>query len=303
MDSSSAQETVNQRLNILVDSFERGKKVAFARKVSISPQAAQEILAGRQSEPSFKVLVRILENYPQVCSDWLVLGRGPMLRGDVAEPIQQIVPSISAEQVEAVVKETIITQLGLDPAVRREADEATRRAEQIAKLELSILDLRMKTEALNHEAMSIRNGYTDYSYVERQQRLLSINSRLEELHEELNGKFQMVSELRNEDRLDRPDKQGRAVVFGDLHWAGGHRWKMPTGVKALPSHWQPTKSKRIHTSAPDANALNLRLTRLLTAVQSVFTAAEAAGKPEADVTQEDILAAVAAVGAGKQRQT
>jgi hypothetical protein len=32
-------------------------------------------------------------------------------------------------------------------------------------------------------------------------------------------------------RLDRPDKQGRAAIFGDLHWSGGHRWKMPTGVK------------------------------------------------------------------------
>lgn len=24
-------------------------------------------------------------------------------------------------------------------------------------------------------------------------------------------------------RLDRPDKVGRAAIFGDLHWAGGHR--------------------------------------------------------------------------------
>lgn len=103
-------------------------------------------------------------------------------------------------------------------------------------------------------------------------------------------------------RLDRPDKTGRAVVFGDLHWAGGHRWKMPTGVKVLPTHWQPTKAKRIHTSAPDANALNLRLARLLTVVQGVFTAAEGAGKPEADVSQADIAAAVAAVGAGSQRR-
>jgi hypothetical protein len=42
-------------------------------------------------------------------------------------------------------------------------------------------------------------------------------------------------------RLDRPDKLGKAVIFGDLHWAGGHRWKIPTGVKVLPVHWQPTK--------------------------------------------------------------
>ena len=103
-------------------------------------------------------------------------------------------------------------------------------------------------------------------------------------------------------RLDRPDKAGRANVFGDLHWAGGNRWKVPTGVKVLPGHWQPTKARRVHTSAPDANQLNLRLTRLLAAVQGVFLTAEAAGKVEADVTQEVIEEAVRGVGAGGQRR-
>ncbi|MFD1873876.1 phage integrase SAM-like domain-containing protein [Hymenobacter bucti] len=103
-------------------------------------------------------------------------------------------------------------------------------------------------------------------------------------------------------RLDRPDKLGRAAIFGDLHWAGGHRWKMPTGVKVLPAHWQPTKTKRIHTSAENSAQLNLRLTRLLTAVQGVFTTAEGQGKPEASVTQAELEAALAAVGAGSQRR-
>jgi integrase len=104
-------------------------------------------------------------------------------------------------------------------------------------------------------------------------------------------------------RLDRPDKQGRAAIFADLHWAGGHRWKMPTGVKALPAHWQPTKTKRIHTSAENSIQLNLRLTRLLTAVQSVFTTAEGAGRAEASVTQTELQAAIDAVAAGSQRRT
>jgi integrase len=108
-------------------------------------------------------------------------------------------------------------------------------------------------------------------------------------------------ELHFRQRLDRPDKQGRASIFADLHWAGGHRWKMPTGVKVLPAHWQPTKSKRIHTSAPDANALNLRLTRLLTAVQGVFLTAEAERRPEASVTVADIQAALVEAGAGSRR--
>lgn len=102
-------------------------------------------------------------------------------------------------------------------------------------------------------------------------------------------------------RLDRPDKAGRAAIFGDLHWAGGHRWKMPTGVTVLPVHWQPTKSKRIHTSAPDANALNLRLGRLLTAVQGVFLKAEADRRPESAVTVAELQEALREAGAGSKR--
>ena len=102
-------------------------------------------------------------------------------------------------------------------------------------------------------------------------------------------------------RLDRPDKAGRANIFGDLHWAGGHRWKLPTGVKVLPTHWRPEKAKRIATAAENANQLNLWLTRLQEAVQSVFLKAEAAGQAEAAVSQADIEAVVAAVRASARR--
>ncbi len=102
-------------------------------------------------------------------------------------------------------------------------------------------------------------------------------------------------------RLDRPDKLGRCAVFGDLHWLGGHRWKMPTGVKVLPAHWHPTKTKRIATGATNANALNLRLTKLQNAVQGVFLKAEAAERPEGSVTTAELQLAVIEAGAGSKR--
>jgi transcriptional regulator with XRE-family HTH domain len=87
------QETVNERLNYLVNYFEFGKKAAFARKAGISPQGAQELLAGRKGDPSFKVLVKILEAYPQVYADWLVLGRGPMLQEEVQAAAHLAMPA------------------------------------------------------------------------------------------------------------------------------------------------------------------------------------------------------------------
>lgn len=76
---------------------------------------------------------------------------------------------------------------------------------------------------------------------------------------------------------------------------------MPTGVKVLPQHWQPTKSKRVHTSAPDTNALNLRLGRLLTAVQGVFLKAEADRRPESSVPVAELQLALIEAGAGSRR--
>ena len=82
------EQSVNQRLNLIVNTFEKGKKAAFARKVGISPQGAQELLAGRKGDPSFKVLLKILESYPQVRTEWLVLGNGEMFTEPPYEDIK-----------------------------------------------------------------------------------------------------------------------------------------------------------------------------------------------------------------------
>lgn len=109
-------------------------------------------------------------------------------------------------------------------------------------------------------------------------------------------------ELTFRQRLDRPDAKGRAGIFADLHWAGGHRWKAPTGVKVLPDHWQPAKSRKVHTSAENANVLNLRLTRLQTALESVFLKAEADKRPESAVSVAELKRAAAEAGAGSSRR-
>ncbi|MBD2769668.1 helix-turn-helix domain-containing protein [Hymenobacter sp. BT664] len=92
------ESSVNQRLNLLVDTFEKGKKAPFARKIGVSAQAVQEMLMGRKSDPSFKVLVRILEEYPSVSSDWLVLGQGQMLRDTSPPAASQVVEVVQLIQ-------------------------------------------------------------------------------------------------------------------------------------------------------------------------------------------------------------
>jgi hypothetical protein len=100
------QESVNQRLNMIVDTFERGVKAAFARKAGISTQGVQELLAGRKGAPSFKVLTKILESYPTVDANWLVLGRGPMLQAQApitaSETVGASTSALSSQQLQEV---------------------------------------------------------------------------------------------------------------------------------------------------------------------------------------------------------
>lgn len=104
------QDSVNQRLNLIVDTFERGVKAAFARKAGISAQGVQELLAGRKGDPSFKVLVRILENYPTVDANWLVLGRGNMLREEISSNSSAQVMMPQTKDIIALVRQAVVEQ-------------------------------------------------------------------------------------------------------------------------------------------------------------------------------------------------
>jgi hypothetical protein len=77
------ETTVTQRLNLMVDAFERGVKSAFAQRIGISQQGAHDLLGSRKGGPSFKVLTKILESYPQIRIEWLLLGEGEMLKDSV----------------------------------------------------------------------------------------------------------------------------------------------------------------------------------------------------------------------------
>jgi hypothetical protein len=74
------ETSVTQRLNAIVDTFEKGVKSSFAHRIGISQQGAHDLLGSRKGGPSFKVLTKILESYPQIRIEWLVLGRGPMIQ-------------------------------------------------------------------------------------------------------------------------------------------------------------------------------------------------------------------------------
>jgi phage repressor protein C with HTH and peptisase S24 domain len=74
------EDTINQRISLLVQELDSGNKLAFSKRIGMSNQGLGEIIGERQSTPSFPKLTQMLRALPQVRMEWLLLGEGEMLK-------------------------------------------------------------------------------------------------------------------------------------------------------------------------------------------------------------------------------
>jgi transcriptional regulator with XRE-family HTH domain len=51
----------------------------FAQEIGVQPSGISHIISGR-NKPSLEFIVKMLTRYPALSSDWLLFGKGPMLR-------------------------------------------------------------------------------------------------------------------------------------------------------------------------------------------------------------------------------
>lgn len=68
---------------------------AFADTIGISRSGLTHLLTGR-NQPSLDVARKILAKFPEISTEWLIMGMGDMLRSD--EPVEQ--PSVATDVVE-----------------------------------------------------------------------------------------------------------------------------------------------------------------------------------------------------------
>lgn len=72
---------INERISAVIDRFENGKKKAFAEKVGLPVSTLQNIVGERGSDPTFKILNRIISAYPEVSIRWLMTDDGSITEG------------------------------------------------------------------------------------------------------------------------------------------------------------------------------------------------------------------------------
>lgn len=77
------QLTVNERVNFLISSVTGGNKAAFAKSIGVGAGVIQDIIGGRLNKPSFDVLNKIVNAYPDLNIEWLVTGEGAPFKPDM----------------------------------------------------------------------------------------------------------------------------------------------------------------------------------------------------------------------------
>ena len=73
--------TINERVQMVIDSLCKGNKRAFANLVGISATVVENIVGSRKGKPSFDVLCKICSN-SNISEAWLLTGNGSMLKSN-----------------------------------------------------------------------------------------------------------------------------------------------------------------------------------------------------------------------------
>jgi hypothetical protein len=71
---------LSQRINLIVDRLESGVQRRFALKIGARPGQISEVLGERRAKPSSDLLEKIGIAYPEIRTEWLLLGEGEMLK-------------------------------------------------------------------------------------------------------------------------------------------------------------------------------------------------------------------------------
>ncbi|CEN41113.1 hypothetical protein CCAN12_800066 [Capnocytophaga canimorsus] len=63
-----------------------GNQKKFAEMIGFAPQVISNIVSGRRSKPSYDVLRSVLSSFVDVNAEWLLTGKGSMLKSEQPQP-------------------------------------------------------------------------------------------------------------------------------------------------------------------------------------------------------------------------
>lgn len=103
------ETTINQRIKIIIE-WDKSNPEQFSKIVGVSGPAIRKIING-DNEPSSALVRSILKAYPQLSTDWLILGIGDMLRIETKVETKATEEAVSEMRHQLKVKDSQIERL------------------------------------------------------------------------------------------------------------------------------------------------------------------------------------------------
>ncbi|MGL4364597.1 MAG: helix-turn-helix domain-containing protein [Bacteroidales bacterium] len=89
---------MKHRIAELINHFQLTPSV-FAEKINVQRSSISHIISGR-NKPSYDFIEKILLTFPSVSAEWLLLGKGKIVRNDNSEaPNQNMVTNVNSAQL------------------------------------------------------------------------------------------------------------------------------------------------------------------------------------------------------------
>lgn len=102
------ETTINQRIELIIKSFKYRSVRAFADKIGVAQTSLNDIVKNG-AEPKYGTLEKIMKVEPLISSEWLLTGKGPMLKPDQPSSVYQ---SGMNANYQGTFTEPIHTQIG-----------------------------------------------------------------------------------------------------------------------------------------------------------------------------------------------
>ncbi len=98
--------SINDRISYIIDIKADKNKKKFSETIGFAPQVISNIVSGRKTKPSFGVIKAISSSFVDINLEWLITGKGEMLKTEGATsknliPFHQDVESIGGNSVVA----------------------------------------------------------------------------------------------------------------------------------------------------------------------------------------------------------
>ena len=142
---------INERILYLIENQYNNNQKRFAESIGYSAQVVFNIVSGRKTKPSFDVINAIISTNDNICVDWLITGKGSMLKSEAKGGLSQNITGDSN------------IQSGKSTNVANDTSAVLECKKKVQRLENELKECKIKLDAKENQVSQLINTVTALS--------------------------------------------------------------------------------------------------------------------------------------------